>query len=123
MPELLVNLTPGARAVALSVLRALKAHNGYTGTGGDGNYCRHGVNLGYWDGPDYMCGACESGVSDYEYALGAAYDHMRRETRERKQTELQAFCVWAKANASRDDLTEITHAWCDWATAKFGTGF
>lgn len=120
MAALLVKLTPGARAVALSAVRALKAHHGYVGTGGDGNYCKHGVNLGYWDGPDYMCGACEDGTSDYDYALGLAYDHMRREKKARKLAELDAFCAWAKENSTRDDLNEITEAWCDWVTARFG---
>lgn len=123
MTVLLAKLSPDARRVALNVIRGLKEHEGYTGTGGDGNYCRHGVNLGYWAGPDYMCGACESGVSDYEYALGVAYDHMHRELRVTKQVEVDAFCTWANANSTHDDLTDICHAFVEWVTGKFGRGY
>jgi hypothetical protein len=44
-------------------------------------YCQHGVNVGTWDGPDYMCGACEDGLSIYQYALYSAYDQMQRDRR------------------------------------------
>lgn len=42
-------------------------------------YCVHGCYLGTWDGPDYMCGACEEGMTHYEVALGRAYDIWRRD--------------------------------------------
>ena len=34
-------------------------------------YCRHGVYIGDPYGPDFLCGYCESGVSDYEYVIGS----------------------------------------------------
>lgn len=30
-------------------------------------YCRHGSLIGSWWGPDLLCGACESGISDRAY--------------------------------------------------------
>jgi hypothetical protein len=30
----------------------------------ESQYCRHGSFIGSWWGPDYLCGACEMGVSD-----------------------------------------------------------
>lgn len=42
-------------------------------------YCKHGVNVGTWDGPDLMCGACEEGVSDHDWAMGQAYAMWRRD--------------------------------------------
>lgn len=35
-------------------------------------YCVHGTYIGTWWGPDYLCGACEDGTSDYEMALWQA---------------------------------------------------
>jgi hypothetical protein len=77
------SLTLEEKRNAIRIKNDLRARDySYTGTGGDGNYCKHGVNLGYWDGPDYMCGARESGVSDYEYALGLVWNERRRARRE-----------------------------------------
>lgn len=33
-------------------------------------YCKHGVYIGSPGGADYMCGACEDGISDEDYAAG-----------------------------------------------------
>lgn len=49
-------------------------------------YCIHGVNLGTWDGPDYMCGFCEEGASLYEYALYSAWASYRRDRMRLGQT-------------------------------------
>lgn len=32
------------------------------------NYCKHGTYVGGPLGPDFMCGWCEEGVSDIDYA-------------------------------------------------------
>lgn len=48
-------------------------------------YCIHGVNVGTWDGPDLMCGACESGVTLYEFALYCAWDTWRSDRRRAHQ--------------------------------------
>lgn len=48
----------------------------------DSNYCiRHGVYVGDAYGPDYMCGACESGYEPtlYQRALEAAHAHQREQ--------------------------------------------
>lgn len=37
------------------------------------NRCKHGTNIGTWDGPDYLCGPCESGDTDQDFAIGSAY--------------------------------------------------
>lgn len=71
---------------AVQIVRELKAaedesnwdrRNHFTGE----QYCQHGVNVGTWDGPDYMCGACEDGIGIYQYALYSAYDEMYRDRR------------------------------------------
>jgi hypothetical protein len=41
------------------------------------NYCPHGTYVGGC-GIDWMCHYCESGYSDYEVALGAAWDESAR---------------------------------------------
>lgn len=68
------------KRVAVRVVRGLKLadeHGGREcgracGLGVEANYCRHGVFVGDPHGPDFMCGYCETGVSDYEFALGIA---------------------------------------------------
>jgi hypothetical protein len=35
----------------------------------DAEHCKHGTYVGNWAGPDYMCGACENGISDFAYAV------------------------------------------------------
>jgi hypothetical protein len=32
-------------------------------------YCHHGTFIGSWWGPDVLCGFCEDGVTDEEYAM------------------------------------------------------
>ena len=34
-------------------------------------YCQHGTWIGSWWGPDYLCGACESGVSAAAYQFSS----------------------------------------------------
>ncbi len=41
------------------------------------SYCVHGTFVGNWAGPDYMCGPCEMGVSDEEWAHGKARAELR----------------------------------------------
>jgi hypothetical protein len=64
-------------------------------------YCVHGVNLGTWDGPDYMCGACESGWTILEYALSCAYGEYQRD-RKRAEQQLHSEIIDAVCNAMRD---------------------
>ena len=45
-------------------------------------HCKHGVFIGHWAGPDYMCFWCEMGVSDEEYAEAMAH---RERIRARKK--------------------------------------
>jgi hypothetical protein len=46
-------------------------------------YCIHGTYVGNWAGPDYMCGTCEDGIGDYEYALMWAHENVRVRNRNR----------------------------------------
>lgn len=48
-------------------------------------YCKHGNYIGNWAGPDYLCGACEDGLSDSEWAeiCKAQEAHREREMGER----------------------------------------
>ena len=34
----------------------------------DDVHCVHGTFVGNWAGPDYMCGPCEMGITDEEWA-------------------------------------------------------
>lgn len=72
-------------------------------------YCIHGVNIGTWDGPDYMCGACESGSTILEYALMVAYGEYQRD-RKRAEQRMHAEVVDAICNAMRgsEDLFDFT---------------
>lgn len=45
--------------------------------GDDPLYCKHGTYVGDPYGPDYMCGPCEDGVTDYEMALYWAKEQFR----------------------------------------------
>ena len=67
------------------ILADMLDYAGYTGTGDGGNYCVHGTYLGYWDGPDYLCGPCEDGISVGMYAYYAALSQVQMEMRAGKQ--------------------------------------
>lgn len=45
-------------------------------------HCKHGTYVGGWAGPDYLCGYCEDGIGDHEYALRVAWDRQQAEARE-----------------------------------------
>jgi hypothetical protein len=96
--SLLPNLSAKSKRVALSVLHTIKVEkqhkdcwhsrsgirvdDNHCGLRRETTYCKHGSYVGYWDGPDYLCGYCEDGVSDYEYALSVAYEYQHNATRE-----------------------------------------
>lgn len=77
--------------IAIEIKNEMKAHTGSIFDGGD-FYCRHGVNLGNWAGPDYMCGACEDGVDDYTYALTCAYARVRRQQERATNQAMRDIC-------------------------------
>lgn len=56
---------------------------GYLGY--DDTHCKHGTFVGHWAGPDYMCGACESGITDEEWEAG----NRRADRRARRVKALQ----------------------------------
>lgn len=70
-------------------------------------YCRHGTFIGSWWGPDYMCWACEAGLTDEEWQ-----DHCA--TRE-LDAILSGFVGWWKLHQA------VTHLYADdlvgWPTA------
>jgi hypothetical protein len=41
-------------------------------------YCQHGTWIGSWWGPDYLCGACESGISAAAYQFSSIQRSIRR---------------------------------------------
>lgn len=49
-------------------------------------YCKHGAWVGGC-GADYMCGMCENGTTDYEWAMGLAYAAYNRARRKANQEE------------------------------------
>lgn len=67
-------------------------------------HCHHGTYVGGC-GIDWMCHYCESGYSNYEVALGQAYDDARRE-RKAIYDALWEFLL--KEHASLWDLTDKT---------------
>jgi hypothetical protein len=60
----------------------------------DDVHCKHGTFVGGWAGPDYMCGYCEDGITDEDYAEMLAerrvHDAKVRAAKER----------WAELNAA-----------------------
>lgn len=83
-------LSPPAMRVALDVITGLKLRQEHASCDRDEceiardrwTHCEHGTFVGDWAGPDYMCGWCEDGVSDYEYALGVAMNEQLRHVSE-----------------------------------------
>lgn len=52
---------------------------GYDADHGDERqYCQHGTWIGSWWGPDYLCGACESGISGDAYSYSGILNSIRR---------------------------------------------
>jgi hypothetical protein len=66
----------GKRAMAIA--KRMRGNRGYRNHWNQ-YICPHGINLGDPYGPDYMCGACESGVSALEFALGQAWQSVNRD--------------------------------------------
>ena len=58
-------------------------------------YCKHGVYTGSPGGADYMCGYCEDGVSDEEYAaiLKTNREYEEREQRRKRGAREWIICV------------------------------
>jgi hypothetical protein len=52
-------------------------------------HCKHGVYVGGC-GIDWMCQMCESGVSDYEWAMGFAFERYNRDMRAEAKKEIEA---------------------------------
>jgi hypothetical protein len=62
---------------AIAIKNELNAFDREYWSSDDGGYCKHGTYVGGC-GIDWMCGYCESGYSNYEIALSAAWDEMHR---------------------------------------------
>jgi hypothetical protein len=58
-------------------------------------YCKHGAWVGGL-GADYMCGMCESGVTDYEWALNRAFSEWHKAQREKARIEVEAIFAFFK---------------------------
>lgn len=54
------------------------------------DHCKHGTYVGDWAGPDYMCGYCEDGTSDYHFALWAAMNEQARHVAEIRENVVHA---------------------------------
>lgn len=69
---------------ALPLIKAMKIRAEHVNCGrncglADWFYCQHGTFVGSAYGPDYLCGWCEDGISDYDYALMKGYNSVRDE--------------------------------------------
>lgn len=51
-------------------------------------YCVHGTYIGDPYGADYMCGACEDGMTDHEWAVGNAHSAAWRAQQRHQQAVL-----------------------------------
>lgn len=64
------------KRLAITIKNEIKA-----GERADHTHCRHGNFVGDPYGPDYMCGPCELGVNDYDYAFERAEKVWRNDRR------------------------------------------
>lgn len=90
--------------LALSIvarLKKAKAEHQY----GD-EYCIHGTYVGWWGGPDYMCGYCEDGISIYEYALMGAREKIRKDSKYGRRTLGMEFIKGIQEMDGYDYLSE-----------------
>lgn len=90
----------------------------------DDVHCRHGVFIGGWAGPDYLCGWCESGITDAEYAA-------MRESYTRKGRRLAALSAklgdlmnvatfMADVTKRHPENREAMQPFMDWIGARIG---
>lgn len=68
------------------------------------DHCKHGSYVGTWDGPDILCGACEDGLSLYEYALKCAYNEQRFANQHIRELMWEHFATLIK---ERPELLEM----------------
>lgn len=72
----------------------------------DDLHCRHGTFVGNWAGPDYMCGYCEMGVTDEEYAAGIAWNERRQRRKHALKPKLVEIINQVNAEARKPDRNE-----------------
>lgn len=88
--------------------------NAYREFGGPSPYCKHGTFVGGSSGPDYMCGYCEMGTSDEEFAQMRLEEQRREALDEVQHTLAAAMIVVSKANVLNQHdhlLTSIAQAY------------
>lgn len=77
-------------------------------------HCKHGTFIGTWDGPDYLCGLCESDEYPhghmwlYALALNAASDHDYYAQRERNRERLEELKLLRAASTDRAEKEALT---------------
>lgn len=71
-------------------------------------YCKHGTFIGNWAGPDYMCGPCEDGISDAEWAEICKANEEHREAETGERMFWHALGDMCKAERAAKDLAQLT---------------
>lgn len=95
----------------VNALKQAESERAWSTASDSDGYCVHGTYVGGC-GVDWMCGACESGWSHYEIALGNAGDEMYRMRKEyvRKLQEAM-FTPEAMVVLSKDERGEMIDHW------------
>jgi hypothetical protein len=70
-------------------------------------HCKHGTYVGGC-GIDWMCGLCESDVTDYEWAIGVALDKYRRDMKEKANEEFDKLIAYFNENTYDRENPEHT---------------
>ena len=94
---------------ALANIKALKEeaqHSNYE----RGWRCIHGTYVGDPWGADYLCGACESGDSIYEFAIGMARESVTSDLDAFKRSAINAWIDAQVSSANRPSLTQTRMA-------------
>lgn len=65
--------------------------------------CKHGTYVGGC-GADYMCGYCENGMTDYEWAIGVALDEYYWEMKKKAKIETDAIFEFFKTVDYNKDI-------------------
>lgn len=82
------------------------------------DYCIHGTYLGSWAGPDYMCGACESGADiGVTYLTYDVRLRVLNEDRSLRYEGSKMGSYWHVEDA-RDKVRELVDEWAEYTTEK-----
>jgi len=70
----------------------------------DSTHCKHGTFVGGWAGPDYMCGYCEDGISDEDFAAMTKQWHEDLEKKTAARARWEQLVKDNEGGAARDEI-------------------